>query len=192
MEVLGTRPRLGSGRDSSRPRKPLVFSNLCYLLFTERLEQAKCGTKTKIRFWVSMRNRNPDLCISRTNCQLLHNCTTQLRSQGLHSSSLLPRGNPTVRYRELWWATQGSLFRASNCPVHNRVLCSSAWEKWSAESEEVDLDSSWVTQIFPMLHNHDMTAEQISLFHDWPLSFWMAVGITLDLVSHHSIEKRSQ
>ena len=102
VEVLGTRPRLGSGRDSSRPRKPLVFSNLCYLLFTERLEQAKCGTKTKIKFWVSMKNRNPDLCISRTNCQLLHNCTTQLRSQGLHSSSLLPRGNPTVRYRELW------------------------------------------------------------------------------------------
>ena len=39
-----------------------------------------------------MKNRNPDLCISRTNCQLLHNCTTQLRSQGLHSSSLSSLG----------------------------------------------------------------------------------------------------
>lgn len=29
-----------------------------------------------------MKNRNPDLCISRTNCQLLHNCATQLCSQG--------------------------------------------------------------------------------------------------------------
>ena len=124
--------RVATRPDPTRPRKPLVFSN-SLLPFT--LEQPKYGTKTEIKFWVSMKNRNPDLCISRTNCQLLHNCTTQLCSQGLHSSSLLPRGNPTVRCRELWWATQGSLCWASNCPVHNRVFCGSAWEKWSAESE---------------------------------------------------------
>ena len=109
-----------------------------------------------------MRNRNPDLCISRTNCQLLHNFVPRVFTLPLSSlEGTLPCATENSGERH-----KGAYFELVIAQFTIEFSVAQLERNGVRNPKKWIIDSSWVTQIFPMLHNHDMTAEQISLFHD--------------------------